>query len=182
MELLTYAALAAGVAVAGLLAYAATKPSTFAVGRSTRIDAPPERIFPLIANLRSMNTWNPFVAPDPDIRISYSGPDSGKGAAHTWSGNRNVGEGRVEITDDIPPSRVELRLQMVKPMKADNTVTFTLEPSTDGTEVTWAMSGRQPYLGKLMAVFVNCDHMVGAQFDKGLASLKTLAEQTTVRS
>jgi len=176
-EIFVYVVLALAIVVAALLAYAATKPDTFRVQRSTGINAPAERIFPLIANLKSMNTWNPFVDPDPAIKIAYSGPDSGKGAAHTWRGNGKVGEGRIEITDAVPSSRVAMQLNMLKPMKAHNAVEFTLQPNGSETTVTWAMSGRQPFFAKLMTVFIDCDKMVGSQFERGLGKLKTISEQ-----
>ena len=69
-----------GLVVLAALVYAFTRPDSFIYSRSARINAPPERIFPLIANLRQMNTWMPFVKPDPNIRLEYSGPESGKGA------------------------------------------------------------------------------------------------------
>src|SRR6516225_3207124 len=149
IEILIYVAIALAIVVTILLIYAATKPDTFRIQRSTGINAPAERIFPLIANLKSMNTWNPFVEPDPAIKIAYSGPDSGKGAAHTWSGNSKVGEGRIEVTDAAPCSKVAMQLDMLKPMKACNVVEFTLAPNGKTTTVTWAMSGRQPFMAKL---------------------------------
>lgn len=177
LEIFIYLAIALVVVVAALLVYAATKADTFRVQRSTGINAPAERIFPLIANLKSMNTWNPFVDPDPAIKIAYGGPESGKGAAHTWSGNSKVGEGRIEVTDAVPSSRIAMRLDMLKPMKAHNAVEFTLQPDGGGTAVTWAMSGRQPFMARLMTIFIDCDRMVGGQFEKGLASLKAIAER-----
>lgn len=160
-----------------LLALASRRPDTFSVRRSATIAAPPEVIYPLIASLRRMNEWNPFVKPDPAIVLDYSGPDSGKGAAHTWRGNRHVGEGRIEITEASPPSRVVLQLDMSKPMTAHNRVEFTLEPAGAETTVTWAMSGRQPLMAKVMSLLIDCDRMVGGQFEKGLAGLKGIAEQ-----
>ena len=177
LDILAYVAIALAVVAVVLLAYAATKPDTFRVQRTTGIDAPAERIFPLIANLKSMNTWNPFVEPDPAIKLTYTGPESGKGAAHTWSGNAKVGEGRIEITDAAPPSKIAMQLDMLKPMKARNAVEFTLQPNGSGTTVTWAMSGRQPFIAKLMTIFIDCDRMVGTQFEKGLANLKVTAER-----
>jgi len=177
LDILTYVAIALAVVAVVLLAYAATKPDTFRVQRTRGIDAPAERIFPLIANLKSMNTWNPFVEPDPAIKLTYSGPESGRGAAHTWSGNAKVGEGRIEITDVAPPSKIAMQLDMLKPMKARNAVEFTLRPNGSGTTVTWTMSGRQPFIGKLMTIFIDCDRMVGSQFEKGLANLKATAER-----
>jgi uncharacterized protein YndB with AHSA1/START domain len=176
IDILIYVAVALVVVVAALLAYAATKPDTFRVQRSAGINAPAERIFPLIANLKSMNRWNPFVEPDPAIKIAYSGPDSGRGAAHTWSGNSKVGEGRIEVTDAVPSSRVAMQLDMHKPMKAHNAVEFTLQPNGKTTTVTWTMSGRQPFLARLMTVFIDCDKMVGKEFEKGLGKLKAIAE------
>ena len=131
----------------------------------------------MIANLRSMNAWSPFADPDPNIKIAYSGPESGTGAAHTWAGNSKVGEGRIEITDAQAPNKVALRLQMVKPMQADNQVEFTLQPKGNATNVTWRMSGKQPLLAKVMSLFMDCDKTVGSQFEKGLANLKAMAER-----
>ena len=176
-DIFTTIIIALVVAVGALLAYTATRPDTFSVQRSASIAAPAERIFPLIANLKAMNTWNPFVQPDPAIKLAYSGPEIGKGAAHTWKGNSKVGEGRIEVTEATAPGRVTMNLVMIKPMKADNAVEFTLRPNGTGTNVTWKMSGRQPFLAKLMNVFIDCDNMVGRQFEKGLASLKVMAEK-----
>jgi uncharacterized protein YndB with AHSA1/START domain len=176
MEILAYALLALLLAVAAILAYAARQPDTFSIRRSAAIAAPPERLFPLIADLKAMNTWNPFVEPDPAIKVTYSGPEMGKGASHTWSGNRSVGEGSLTVTDAVAPKAIAMRLVMLKPMQADNRVDFTLERAGGGTVVTWAMSGRQSLMGKIMTVFINCDRMVGKQFEKGLGKLKSIAE------
>ena len=164
------------VAMLALVGYAATKPKTFSVTRSQSIAAPADRIYPLIANLRLMNTWNPFVKPDPNIAIEYLGPESGTGARHTWRGNRNVGEGQIVIVHAAPPHRIMMKLDMLKPMEAHNDVVFTLEPGPDGTLVTWSMSGTQPLLGKVMSTFIDCDKMVGGMFEQGLRDLEAKAE------
>lgn len=163
-------------AVAVILVVASLRPDSFRVERSMEMAAAPERVYPEIADLKAMNTWNPFVDPDPAIQITYSGADAGKGAVHTWKGNRHVGEGRLEILDAAEPSRLDMRLQMFKPFKADNAVAFTLAPAGAGTRVTWAMSGRQPLMAKVMSMFIDCDRMVGGQFEKGLSSLKAKVE------
>jgi len=175
-DILLYALIVLAVIVVILFAYAFTRPDTFHIRRSADIAAPAGRIFPLIANLKSMNTWSPFADPDPNIKISYSGPESGVGAAHAWVGNAKVGEGRIEITEVHAPDKVAMRLQIVKPMRADNRVEFTLQPNGNATNVTWQMSGKQPFLGKIVTLFIDCDKMVGREFDKGLANLKAIAE------
>jgi uncharacterized protein YndB with AHSA1/START domain len=163
------------VAFAALLAYAASKPDTFLVQRSTSIAAPPEKIFPMIDDLRAQSAWSPFEK-DPDMKRTHSGAPHGKGAVYAWDGNRQVGAGRIAITDSVPPSKVVLALDMSRPFKAHNTVEFTLDRTGAGTNVTWAMQGGQPYMAKVMGLFVDCDKMCGGLFEEGLAKLKAIAE------
>jgi uncharacterized protein YndB with AHSA1/START domain len=169
------------IVVIGVLAYAATLPDTFAVQRSISIKAPPEKIFPLINELKTMNEWNPFAKQDPTIKITYSGPASGKGAAHAWDSDGQAGQGRLKITDSVPPSQVTMRLDMAKPMEGHNTIVFALQPQAQGTNVTtnvtWSMTGAYPYIAKVMCVFFSMDRMIGGEFDKGLADLKAMAEK-----
>ncbi len=161
--------------IAAMLIYAATKPNTFLVRRTTHIDAPPERIFPMIDDLHAQSAWSPFEK-DPAMKRMHSGAPRGKGAVYEWDGNRQVGAGRIVITELVPPSKIVLLLDMDRPFKAHNTVEFTLERSGAGTNVTWSMQGRQPYMAKVMTIFMDCDKMVGSQFEEGLAKLKQLVE------
>jgi uncharacterized protein YndB with AHSA1/START domain len=164
------------VAIALVLLYAASKPDAFGVQRSTNIAAPAEKIFPLINDLHAHTTWSPFEK-DPAMKRTHSGAPAGRGAVYEWDGNRQVGSGRIATTDSMAPSKVAMRLEMFRPFKADNIVEFTLEPQGDPTtRITWAMHGRQPFMAKLMSTFINCDKMVGSQFEEGLAKLKVLAE------
>lgn len=177
MNTLTIVLLVAVVGLAIVLILAANKPDTFGVQRSARIHAPPARIFPLIDDLRAHESWSPFDKPDPATRKIYSGADTGKGAIYAWDGKGQAGAGQIEITESSPSSRIVMQLDMVKPMKASNTVVFTLVPAGDATEVTWAMEGNTPFVAKIMHVFVNMDRMCGEAFEDGLASLKTITEK-----
>jgi uncharacterized protein YndB with AHSA1/START domain len=165
---------AAAIVAAGLI-YAATKPNTFMVQRTALIAAPPERIFPMIDDLRAQSAWSPFEK-DPDMKRTHSGEPRGAGAVYEWDGNRQVGAGQIAITESIPSSKVVLLLDMLRPFKAHNTVTFTLDRDDAGTRVTWSMQGRQPFMAKVMGLFMDCDKMVGSQFEEGLAKLEALAE------
>lgn len=149
----------------------------FEVVRSTRIEAPAERVFPLIDRFKSWTEWSPWEGMDPDLVREYTGPESGVGSKYHWVGNRKVGEGRMEITASQPPARVELNLHFLKPFKAENVTIFELEPSAGGgTTVTWRMRGQQKGIMRVMGVFTNIDKMVGPDFEKGLKQLKTFAE------
>ena len=165
------------VAIAGVLIFAATKPDTFRVERSIAIKAPPEKIFPLINDFKQWDAWSPWEKKDPAMKRSYGLTTSGKGAHYAWEGNNNVGQGSMDIAESVPPSKVALKLDFVKPFEGHNVVVFTLAPKGEMTEVTWSMSGPAPFMTKVMQVFVNMDRMIGKDFEAGLASLKAAAEK-----
>src|SRR6202035_2833989 len=134
--MITTVVIVVAVAVAAVLAYAASKSDTFMVQRSTRIAAPPEQIFPLIDDLHAQSAWSPFEK-DPAMKRTHSGAPRGKGAVYAWDGNRQGGAGQIAITESVPPAKVVLLLDMVRPFKAHNSVEFTLDRIGAGTHVTW---------------------------------------------
>ena len=164
------------VAIAALVAYAATRPDTFKIERTTHIAAPPAKVFPLIADLKGFNTWNPFAKSDPTTRIEYQGAESGIGSAYSWVGKKS-GEGTMEVTNLTAPTSVAMDLRFTKPMAANNKVLFTLRDVGGGTDVSWVMSGTMGFAHKLFGLVFNMDKMVGGEFAKGLADLKTIAER-----
>jgi uncharacterized protein YndB with AHSA1/START domain len=165
------------VLLAVVLGLAATKPDSFRTARSTSIDAPPEKILPLIADFHSWAAWSPWEKLDPALRRTHSGAPSGTGAVYEWEGNKQVGKGRMEITDVAPPSRITIKLDFFAPFEAHNTAEFTLAPKGPATDVTWAMTGTKPFFMKLMGIFMDMDELVGKDFQTGLANLKALAEK-----
>jgi uncharacterized protein YndB with AHSA1/START domain len=178
LTVLTYLAIVAAIAVGVVLVLAARQPETFGYERSTFIQAPPEAIFPLIADPVAFNTWNPFNE-DPSITGTYSGPSRGPGARYSFV-SKGAGTGYTEIVEEDAPRRLGMRLVMTKPMACDNNVEFRLEPVAGGTRVSWAMSGPMTFLAKVMNQVIDCEKMCGKQFDKGLGKLKALVERATV--
>jgi uncharacterized protein YndB with AHSA1/START domain len=165
------------VLAAALLGLAAIQPDGFRVQRSASIKAPPEKIFPLISDFRRWSAWSPWERLDPAMKRGYDGPTSGKGAVYEWSGNREVGAGRMEIVEAAAPSKVGIKLDFLAPFEAHNFAEFTLVSAGDGTTVTWAMYGPNTFVSKLMSVFVSMDGMVGGYFESGLANLKAASEK-----
>jgi uncharacterized protein YndB with AHSA1/START domain len=165
------------VLIAAVLAYAATKPDTFRVQRAASIKAPPEKIFAVLNDFRRWDAWSPWEKKDPAMKRTFGTATSGKGATYAWEGNRDVGQGRMEITESVPPSKVAIKLDFLKPFEAHNIVELTLEPKGDATNITWAMHGPNPYFAKVMQVFLSMDSMVGKDFETGLANLKAVAEK-----
>ena len=162
--------------ILGALVFAATRPDTFRVQRSASIKAPPEKLFPLIEDFHQWEAWSPWEGIDPDLKRTYSGAPSGRGAVYEWNGNKNVGHGRMEIVESTPPSKVVIKIDFITPFEAHNTVEFTLVPRGDSTEVTQAMYGQNSFMAKLMGLFFSMDKMVGDKYEEGLANLARLAE------
>ena len=176
MHMLRAIGVGAALLVGIVLVFAATRPDSFRVQRSASIKAPPEKIFPLINDLRRFNAWNPFEKKDPNLKGSYGSVASGKGATYAFEGNRDVGSGRIAIIDSVPTSEVRMTLDMVAPMEGHNIVEFTLKPDGANTRVTWAIQGPMPYVAKFLSLFCNMDAMIGKEFENGLANLKAMVE------
>jgi hypothetical protein len=176
-EIVAIIAVVLAIAIAIVLILAATKPSSFSVERAIDIDAPADQIFPLINDFHQWGSWSPWENKDPAMKRSFSGAASGKGAVYGWEGNSNVGSGRMEILEASAPSKILIKLDFFKPFEGHNTAEFTMLPQGDATHLVWAMRGPAPFMSKLMRVFMNLDHMIGKDFEVGLANLKKLTEK-----
>lgn len=165
------------LAIVAVLILAATRPDVYTVSRSLRIEAPADKLHAIINTPREFERWSPYAPKDPQMKNTYSGPASGVGARTDFAGNSQVGSGSVEIIRSTAPGEVAMLLTMLKPFTAQNEVVYTLVPQGAATEVTWAMTARQPYFAKIIGVFINMDQMIGKDFADGLARLKVVAEK-----
>ena len=165
------------VLVGGFFVYVGTRPDTFRVQRMTTIKAPPEKIFPHLNDFQRWPAWSPYEKKDPAMKRTLSGAPSGKGAVYEWEGNKEIGQGRMEIVATEPPSQLTLKLDFLKPFEAHNMVDFTLEPRGESTQVTWAIHGPSPFMAKVMGLVMDMDRMIGQDFEAGLADLKALSEK-----
>lgn len=154
----------------------ATRPATFSITRTAIINAPKESVFPHVNDLQKWQAWSPWAKKDPTALTTYSGPTEGPGSAMTWVGNREVGEGTMTITESTPSERVELRLDFRKPFEATHQAVLSFSETGGQTTVQWTMTGKNGFLGKAISLVIDCDAMVGTDFENGLASLKSIVE------
>ena len=151
---------------------------TYTVQRTTNVQAPPERLFEQVVDLRRWPAWSPWEDLDPELRRTYGGAERGVGSTYAWSGNRKAGQGRMEITRADDPTRVVVALDFLKPFRSSSVTTFTFAPDEDGTRVTWTMAGPRTLAVKVMGIFTSMDKLVGKDFEKGLSRLKAVAERS----
>jgi hypothetical protein len=143
---------------------------TFTVTRNALVPARPEEVYPHVVDFHKWTAWSPWEANNPDLSRTYSGSESGVGARYEWAGKK-AGSGSMEIQETDEPNAIRIRLVFTKPMKAVNPTVFTFTPEAGGTRVTWTMAGESKGIGRLFALFMNMDKMVGKDFEKGLAAL-----------
>lgn len=151
-----------------------TRPDDFRVSRSATIPAPAAAVFEQVNDLHKFQDWSPWAKIDPNCKVTYDGPPAGVGASFAWAGNKDVGEGRMTVIESKPGELVRLKLEFLKPFKATNTADFNYKSADDQTEVTWSMYGKNNFMMKAVGLFIDCDKMVGPDFEKGLANLKTV--------
>jgi len=165
------------VIIGSLVIFINKQPSSFKVARSAVIEAEAASVFSQVNNFHSWEQWSPWAKMDPNCKMTYEGPEAGVGASAAWAGNEKVGVGKMTITESKPNEFIKIRLDFEKPFKGTNTAefTFTEDPSKQ-TKVTWSMYGKNNFISKAMSLLMNCDQMIGKNFETGLAQLKTLSE------
>ena len=159
------------------LGIVALQPSDFRISRSTKVTASSEVVFSQVDDFHNWEGWSPWAKLDPAAKNTFEGPAAGKGAIFKWSGNSEVGEGQMTITDSQPSEKIVIKLEFKRPFEDTSTTEFTFKPEGDQTVVIWNMFGKQNFMGKMVCMFMNMDKMVGGQFDQGLAKMKEIAEQ-----
>ncbi|MBK7858183.1 MAG: SRPBCC family protein [Archangiaceae bacterium] len=163
------------VLVVAFLGFVATRPSEFTISRSASLAAPQPAVHALVNDFHQWARWSPWDQMDPSMKREYSGPASGVGSSYAWSGNDKVGEGRMTILGSTP-EKIEIKLEFIKPFAATNVTAFSFAPEGAGTKVQWSMNGHNNFMAKGFGVFMDMDKLVGADFEKGLASMATAAQ------
>ena len=163
--------------VIAFLVVVAMQPSTFRIERTQRIEAPPYVVFNILNNFHRWPAWSPWEKLDPNMQKKHAGAEFGKGAVYEWSGNEEVGKGRMTIIDSQPEKHIAIKLEFIEPWEATNTTLFTLTPEANAVHVKWAMEGHNDFMAKAASLFMNMDELVGKDFERGLATLKQVAEK-----
>ena len=162
--------------LAALAVVIALQPSDFRIVRSTSINAPAATVFEQVTDFHKWDGWSPWAKLDPNMKQSFEGASAGVGASYSWSGNDQVGEGRMTLTESQPNELIRIKLEFLKPFAATNTAEFSFKPDGNQTTVTWSMFGTNNFIAKAFGLLMNMDKLVGADFEKGLAQLKSVAE------
>jgi len=163
--------------IAAFLVVVAAQPSEFRVERTTTMAAPADVVFTQVNDLHKWDAWSPWAKLDPDAKVTFAGPDAGKDAAMSWSGNDKVGEGKMTIVESHPNDAIKIEVDFTKPFEGSIGSEFGFKPNGDTTDVSWAMTGHRTFVQKAFCLVMNGDKMLSGDIEKGLAQLKSVAEQ-----
>lgn len=155
----------------------ALQPSDYRVQRLTTIAAPASVVFAQVNDFHNWDSWSPWAKLDPNAKNSFEGSASGVGAILRWDGNHEVGKGSMTLIESRPDSLIRIQLDFLEPFEGTSIGEFLFEEHDAQTVVTWSMSGQNNFIGKAIGLFMDCDTMIGRQFEKGLAQLKVVAER-----
>jgi hypothetical protein len=177
--MLTYIVLGIAALIVLLLIVIALQPNSFRIERRAIFPGRPADVYAQVQDLHKWQAWSPWESIDPKLQRTYSGSPAGAGAIYDWSGNNEVGQGRMTILDCRPSEFVRIKLEFFKPFKGLSTAEFNFVPQGDReTQVTWSMYGPKNYLAKAMHMICSMEKMIGGQFEKGLANLKSVVANT----
>ncbi|MCB0335884.1 MAG: SRPBCC family protein, partial [Bdellovibrionales bacterium] len=137
--------------------------------------APPAVVFSQVYSLKNWHSWSPWVELDPSAAERLDGPPEGPGATLYWNGNDQVGEGSMKTLESKENEFIKFRLDFIRPFESSATAEFRFKPTEAGTLVSWTMEGQNNLIGKTISLFLDCDKMVGAQFEKGLENLRVVS-------
>ena len=151
-------------------------PAQYRVERTATVKAPPENVFAIVANMKTWEDWTAWnLQLDPSLKRSFSGPATGVGATMSWDGKK-TGQGEMTLTKAVLPAELAYDLAF-EHGKFKSVGTFTFEPAGDGTTVIWTDSGDMGGNPFYHWMGLAMDKLIGPDFEKGLARLKTLAEK-----
>lgn len=159
----------------------ATRPATFEIKRSLLINAPPDVVFAQVNDFKAWPAWSPWEKQDPAMKRTHGDIPAGVGATYSWVSDK-VGSGNMKITDSKPAEHIGLDLEFTEPWAAKNRTDFDFARTGEGTTVSWVMSGTNNFGLKAMSLFKDMDSMVGPDFEKGLAAMKTVAEEAAKKA
>ena len=164
------------VTIGGVAAAASMQPETTHVERTITVTATAADLEPHVTDFTSFVNWSPWAGMDPAQETTFSDPSGGKGAWYTWEGNEDVGKGRMDLTV-LEPGKLTYHLTFIEPFSAEADSDLLWTQQGEALQVTWTYDADNDFMGKVMSLFMDMDDMLGPDYEKGLANLKSNVEK-----
>jgi len=142
--------------------------------------APAYILYGQVNHLQDWEKWSPWHKIDPEMQLSYYGPEEGIGAGYEWKSNHSdVGNGKLTIVNTEENHAVDCTMEFTGHGIA--TSRFVFDETTEGTQITWSMQsdmGMNPIARWMGVLFMA--NAVEKDFQKGLNDLVAVSEAIPV--
>ena len=162
--------------IAFLLLLALFTRKKYNVQRDIVIQAPRQKVFNYVKQLKNQDHFNKWVMVDPDMKRTFKGTDGTVGFIYGWNGNKKAGEGEQEITAIREDKSIETEIRFVRPITGVSFAKMTTESVTDNqTKVTWSNASTMKYPMNIMLGMI--EKMLAKDMDASLLNLKGILEK-----
>ena len=166
-----------GLFLLGLILISFLFPSTIEVSKSVEVNAPIDRVFDQVNDLRNWEKWSPWKRQDPTMVMTFSNPPVGQGAFYKWeTQDKQMGNGTMTLTKVTNLEEIVTTIVMDK--HGTSSATFNFTHKGDAVKVTWSLKekvGSMPwnrYMGMMMK------GMLKDQYEEGLKGIKFYSEKS----
>jgi hypothetical protein len=136
------------------------------------------QVFDYIKYLKNQNSYSVWAKMDPNMKASFAGTDATVGFVSAWEGNKDVEKGSQTITAIVEGEKLETDLKFIEPWESTAKAYMNTTAVNDSaTKVVWGFKSKMTYPMNIMKLFMNMEKMLGDDYEKGLANLKTVLEK-----
>ncbi|MBP6432381.1 MAG: SRPBCC family protein [Ferruginibacter sp.] len=148
------------------------------VSKEVVINKPKQDVFNYIKQLKNQNNYAVWNKMDPNMKQTFTGTDATVGFISAWEGNKDVGKGQQTITKITEGERFETELKFIEPWESKANAFMTTTAVNDSTtKVSWGFESKMAYPMNITKLFMDMEKMLGDDYQKGLANLKTVLEK-----
>lgn len=140
------------------------------------INAPRQKVFDYIKQLKNQDYFNKWVMVDPNMKKEFKGTDGTVGFIYGWNGNKKAGEGEQEIKAITEGKSIDTEIRFVRPFAGLAYVNMSTEAIADNqTKVSWSNVSKMTYPMNIMVSMI--EKMLVKDMDTSLGNLKRILEK-----
>ncbi len=148
-------------------------PSTVTISAEVEIAVAPEEVFQSAAMYADRESWDPWIATEPEAKVTISPNENYVGSTYSWEGEK-IGNGTMKVEEIIFGKYIRSSIWFGEDPDP-SVVEWHLEKSDIGTHVSWDFiaDGKYPF-GRLMLALMSGG--MKTSFETGLVNLKEMLE------
>lgn len=162
--------------IALLLLFALFTRKKYDIHREVIINAPVQKVFDYLKQLKNQDNFNKWVMTDPGMKREFTGIDGTTGFIYGWNGNKHAGEGEQEIKAIVEGKSIATEIRFVRPFAAVAYANMITEAVSDHqTKVIWNNASTMKYPLNIMITMV--EKMLAKDMYVSLVNLKGILEE-----